>query len=241
MMKILLADPNEELRFALTNLLRQEHTALSCGSGTEVLDLLRREKPDLLVMDLVLSGIDGLSLLTQAREEGICPPVLVVSLFLHEHVMHALQKENVVYVMRKPCDLQVLLMRIRELAADVSPKLGFRPDPRDTVGAALFELSIPTSRLGFSNCREAVLMLHRDPGASLSKDIYPALAKAQGVSATSIEKNIRDAITDGYNRRNETAWRRFFPTAPDGTVPKPSNRRFLTTLAQLLLATAREA
>lgn len=240
MAKLLLVDPSEEIRFALTNLLRQDHTVLTCDRGDLALELLRQEQPDLLVTDLVLSGIDGLSLLALARQERICPPVLVVSSFLHDHVIRALHRENVVYLMRKPCDLQVLVGRIRELATDLSPRL-LGPDPRSVISTALFELSIATSRLGFANCREAVLMLREDPTASLSKDIYPALAEAQGVSGTSIEKNIRDAITDAYSRRNEAVWRRYFPIAPDGKVPKPSNRQFLSTLAQVLFAMTREA
>ena len=241
MVKLLIVDPSEEIRFTLTNLLRQDYTVLSCDSGDRALELLRREKPDLLVMELVLSGIDGLSLLTQARTEGICPPALVVSLFLHDHVIQALQKENVAYLMRKPCDLQALNGRIRELASDLSPRLALRPAPRNVISTALFELWVATSRLGFVNCREAILMLAENPTASLSKDIYPVLAEAQGVSATAIEKNIRDAITDAYNRRSEPVWRRYFPTAPDGRIPKPSNRLFLSTLAQVLFVMEQKA
>jgi len=239
--KLLLVDPSEEIRFALTNLLRQDYTVFSCASGDQALELLRRERPDLLVTDLVLSGIDGLGLLAQARQEGICPPVLVVSSFLHDHVIQALQRENVVYLMRKPCNLQVLVGRIRELTSNLTPRLLLRPDPRNVISAALFELSVAASRLGYANCREAILMLREDPTASLSKDIYPALAETQGVSGISIEKNIRDAITDAYNRRNEAVWRRYFSTAPDGKVPKPSNRQFLSTLARVLFAMTKEA
>lgn len=241
MAKLLIVDHSEEIRFALTNLLRQDYTVLACDSGDQALELLRREKPELLVMELVLSGIDGLSLLAQARAEGICPPALVVSLFLHDHVIQALQKENVAYLMRKPCDLQVLTLRIRELAADLSPRLVLRPDPRNVISTALFELGVAASRLGYANCREAILMLAENPTASLSKDIYPALAEPQGVSGTSVEKNIRDAIADAYNRRSEPVWRRYFPTAPDGRIPKPSNRLFLSTLAQVLFAVERHA
>lgn len=240
MIKILIADPSEEIRFVLGQMLETQYTILSCSTGDRALELLRLERPELLVLDLMLPEIDGLSLLCAARKEGICPPALVTSLFIHDHIINALQRENVVYLMRKPCNLDALTGRIRELAGELSPQILFRPDQRSVVTAALFELGIPASRIGCGNCREAVIMLKADPGASLSKEIYPALANAQGVSAGSIEKNIRDAITDGYNRRNDSVWRRYFPTAPNGQIPKPTNRQFLSTLAQVLFAIAKE-
>ena len=79
-----------------------------------------------------------------------------------------------------------------------------------------------------------------DPNASLSKEIYPALAKTQGGTATSVEKNIRDAIGYAYRNRNEAVWARYFPVAPNGQVPKPTNRAFLATLAQRLFAASRD-
>ena len=239
MAKLLIVDPSEEIRFVLTNLLRQEFEVFACATGDQALAVLRREKPDLLVTDLVLSGIDGLSLLSMARQEEICPPTLVVSTFLHDHVIQALQQENVVYLMRKPCELPVLTGRIRELAAAGSSQLLFRPDPRNVVSTALFELGMPASRLGYSNCLEAILMLRENPTASLSKEIYPILSEAQGVSAISVEKNIRDAIVDAYCHRSEAVWRRYFLPAPNGQIPKPTNRQFLSTLAQVLFAMER--
>ena len=241
MIKILIADPSEEYRFALTNLLQQDYTVLACSSGDQALELLRRERPDLLVMDLMLSGLDGLGLLAQARKEGLCPPALVSSLFLQDHIINALQKENVVYLVRKPCNLDALISRIRELTREAPASVFLSPDPRSVVNAALFELGIPAARLGCANCREAILLLRADPGASLSKEIYPAIAQRQGVSSTSVEKNIRDAIADGYSRRNEAVWRRYFPIAPDGRVHKPTNRQFLACMVQMLFEMAKEA
>lgn len=234
--KILIADPSVEFRFVLTKLLEKRYTVLSCGTGTQALELLRREKPDLFVMDLMLTGIDGLSLLSAARQEGLCPPTLVTSLFFHDHIINALQRENVVYLTRKPCNLEALTGRIRELAAELSPRLFVAPEPRSLVTSTLFELGVPANRIGYGNCREAILLLREDPNASLSKEIYPALAKSQGVSVGSIEKNIRDAISCAYNHRSDAVWARYFPAAPNGQIPRPTNRVFLSTLAQVLFA-----
>lgn len=234
--KILIADPSEEFRFVLTHLLEKHYTVLSCGTGLQALELLRSEHPDFFVMDMMLPGIDGLSLLDTARSEGLCPPTLVTSLFFQDHIVNALQRQNVVYLMSKPCDMEALVGRVEDLVAEFSPRLFFHPAPRSVVTAALFELGLPAKRIGYGNCREAILMLKEDPGALLSKEIYPALAKVQQVSSCSIEKNIRDAISYAYQNRNDAVWSRYFPVAPNGQIPKPTNRVFLTTLAERLFS-----
>src|SRR3954462_8948786 len=49
------------------------------GGGEVGLARLRHERPDVLVLDLMLPGLDGWSLIEQARAEGIGTPILVVS------------------------------------------------------------------------------------------------------------------------------------------------------------------
>ena len=48
------------------------------GAGEVGLARLRYERPDVLVLDLMLPGLDGWSLIEQARAEGIGTPIMVV-------------------------------------------------------------------------------------------------------------------------------------------------------------------
>src|SRR6266576_1217978 len=62
------------------------------GAGELGLARLRYERPDVVVLDLMLPGLDGWSLIEQARAEGIGTPILVVSARGTEHDrVHALQ------------------------------------------------------------------------------------------------------------------------------------------------------
>lgn len=234
--KILIADSNEEFRLSLSEELRPEYSVLSCGSGTQALELLRTQHPDFFVMDLMLPGIDGLSLLKTATAEDICPPVLVTTSFTRDHITAALQQFNVVYMMLKPCELFAISARIQELVMEFSPQLFFRPAPHSLVTTALFELSVAPDRIGFDNCRESILILKDNPRALLTKEVYPVLAKKHETSDIAVEKNIRDAISDAWSRRNEAVWRRYFSPAPNGQLAKPSNKVFLSTLAEALFS-----
>ena len=70
---VLLADANEEFRTMLREEIErsEEFTVVgSVGDGTEALALLAQRRPDLLVLDLMLPGMDGLTLLRQAQTQG---------------------------------------------------------------------------------------------------------------------------------------------------------------------------
>ena len=231
MTKILIVDSNEEFRRELAEGLRQFYSVRACGDGVAALEILRGDGADFLVMDLMLPGIDGLALLSAAQREGRCPPVLVCGLRFSPYVVQALQAFNVVYMSLKPCLIEVMIQRVRELVEVSAPQVLFRPATDTAVAAVLRELGMNTSRAGYYNCRDAILMLAEDPRLQVTKEIYPALGDWRAV-----EKNIRDAIQDAWNRRSEAVWRQYFRCAPNGQLPRPSNKVFLTTLAEVLFA-----
>lgn len=232
--KILIADNDPAFRLALSEALCKHFSVRCCSDGVQALEQLRMYQPDLLVLDLVLPELDGLSILHTAREEGICPQVFVVSSFLGHHVSNALQPYDVVYAVQKPCNVPALACRIEDLLDQFAPPLFLRPSPASQVSAALMELNVVSSRNGYHYCRQAILMLAENPSLQVTKCIYPSIAKEHGCQAASVEKAIRDTIAAAWDHRCDEIWRRYFPAAPNGQIPRPSNRMFLTTLAEVL-------
>src|SRR3954453_13002095 len=86
-------------------------------SGGEVgLARLRHERPDVLVLDLMLPGLDGWSLIEQARAEAIGTPIVVVSARGTEHDrVHALQIGADDYLV-KPFSMKELVARVEAAA-----------------------------------------------------------------------------------------------------------------------------
>ena len=86
---VLLADANEEFRSMLRARMEQseEYTvAGETGDGTEALGLIEQREPDLAVIDLVLPGTDGVSLLRQLRELRLRTRVIVLLGVLDGHL-----------------------------------------------------------------------------------------------------------------------------------------------------------
>ena len=118
-MKLLIADGNEEFRRALAAELQGAYHVRCCGDGKEALSLLRSFVPDVLVLDLMLPELDGISLLQSAASAGLCPMVLVTSRFYNDYILGALGELSVGYMMRKPCDIPATAARHGRPAASM--------------------------------------------------------------------------------------------------------------------------
>ena len=80
MSRILLVEDNEDLAFGLRNNLEIEGYEVEvAGNGTAGLDRARRARPDLLILDLMLPGLDGFRLLKSLREKDAVTPVLILT------------------------------------------------------------------------------------------------------------------------------------------------------------------
>ena len=78
--RILLIEDDESIADSIEyNLKKQGFSPLRAADGLEGLRLLRRTRPDLILLDLMLPGLDGWKLCEQARQEGFDMPVIILS------------------------------------------------------------------------------------------------------------------------------------------------------------------
>ncbi|MEW6517330.1 MAG: sigma-54 dependent transcriptional regulator [candidate division FCPU426 bacterium] len=81
-LKIVAIDDEPEICWLLTRILEEEgHLPLVADNGPEGLELVRRENPDLVFLDLRLPGMDGLEVLRQIREFDQDLMVIILSAF----------------------------------------------------------------------------------------------------------------------------------------------------------------
>ena len=80
MAKILVIDDEQGIRDLLDTLLRRKgYDVVLAESGQKGLDLFRRERPDVVVLDLKMPGMDGLAVLQQVRSLNPKQPVIVLT------------------------------------------------------------------------------------------------------------------------------------------------------------------
>jgi two-component system, OmpR family, alkaline phosphatase synthesis response regulator PhoP len=114
--KILIVEDEEEIRELVAyNLVKQGYLAIPAESGEEGLRLIRAEKPDLILLDLMLPGVDGLEvcrrLKRDAATEGI-PLIMLTAKGEETDIVAGLELGADDYL-TKPFSPRVLMARIR--------------------------------------------------------------------------------------------------------------------------------
>lgn len=232
--KLLIAEGSEEFRLALADALRGCYRISQCADGNQARELLRSVRPDVVVLDLMLPGMDGISLLQWAVERDIHPMVLATTRFANDYVLEAISELGVGYVLIKPCDLNGTIARIADLSARISAPVITQPNKRTQICNLLLALGIPTKLRGYSYLREAILLISEDPSQSITKVLYPEVARRCNCAPAHVERSIRSAIAAAWSRRDEHLWRLYFLPDDTGTVPRPSNGTFITRIADCL-------
>ena len=238
MKKLLIADAGEEFRMALQDYLCDRYIIQVCKEGNETLQLMESFRPDVVILDLLLPGVDGVTLLQKAAERGLCPTVLATTRFFSDYVLEAMERLAVGYVMVKPCELSAVAARLSDLmqreedACEVT-----KPDMRTVVDNVLRELSFQTHPRGYATLREALLETIRSPGQQVTKTLYPTIGKLCGGNAEQVEHAIRRVIHQAWTYRNQEVWDSYFGVGSDGKTTKcPTNKVFIMTVASRIVA-----
>lgn len=232
--KLLIADETEEFRAALEEALQGVYYVRTCRDGKEALSLLRSYKPDILVLDLMLPELDGISLLQSAIQAGLCPVVLATSLFINDYVLEATSRLGVGYLIRKPCDIRATAARICDLTQRLQRSPAVRQAPSSHVSNLLLSLGIPPKRDGYRYLREAIPMMAQNPTQSITKELYPAVGKLCHSDGNNVERSIRSAVGAAWERRDNRIWQLYFPPDASGQIPRPTNATFISRLADSL-------
>ena len=118
------------------------------------------------------------------------------------------------------------------MAEELQPPTVTLADPRTTVSNMLLRLGIPTKMRGYAFLREAVLVMAHDRTQSVTKELYPTVARRCGGNPLQVERTIRAAIHSAWDNRDESAWNQVFRTS--GPIPRPTNSTMISLLAEQL-------
>lgn len=238
--KLLIADGSEELCRALNDLLGQRYHICTCHSGDRAMELLRSFSPDVIYIDLMLPQIDGLAVLQTALQEGIRPAMLVSVGLQSPYIERALSRLQVDYVLKKPCSAKVIAGHIDEIAGAVHDSPVKASDLQTEIAGILVQLSFKNNLSGFRYVVSGLPLFAENPQQTVTKELYPAIAKLHGKTGEQVERAIRNAIDLAWQRRDDRIWRMYFAPAPDGSIPRPTNGQLLHTLMRQISGLQRD-
>ena len=132
MTTIVLADDHHIVRQGMRALLEAEpdfRLVGEAGDGLETVQLVERLRPDVLVLDLMMPGLNGLEVTRQVGKRSPQTQVVILSMHANEaYVLEALRNGAVGYVL-KDASVTELVQAVREVTAGrryLSPPLSER-------------------------------------------------------------------------------------------------------------------
>lgn len=241
---VLIADHSEEFCSQLTAQLQQNQGFQVIGTacdGEQALRMVTERKPDILVLDMMLPKLDGISILKALAAQERRPAVLATSGFITDYVASTAAGLGARYLMLKPCDLSAIAERLEEIRGAAAPRQlpTRRPDKAGIealVTGIIHEIGVPAHIKGYQYLREAIIIAVNDMDVinAITKVLYPQVAKTFQTTPSRVERAIRHAIEVAWDRGDLDTLQRFFGYTVSNTKGKPTNSEFIALIADKL-------
>ena len=226
------------------------------GDGAEALVEIKKNTPNILLMDVMLPSLDGFALIENIQNSTSIikkPKIIVVSSLTHEGFITKAMQLGVSYFMIKPIDEKVLLDRINEISnldkTVVSTYINKETNVEnmsakykakileEKITNIFITVGIPAHIKGYHFLREAIKLAIDTPEIinSITKKLYPAIAERFDTSPSKVERAIRHAIEVAWNRGKIENINSLFGLRVYNSNEKPTNGEFIALVADKML------
>lgn len=205
-------------------------------NGNEVIDYLKtNEDIDIIFLDFIMPGMDGIAILEAMKKEKIQKKVIVLSSFLEDYALKMIKKYHVDYYMLKPVSLDSLEQRAIDLLKSSDVK-EVSEDLELKTSELLHNLGVPSQIKGYQYLREGILLLYQNTDfiGGITRNLYPEIARRHDTTASRVERAIRHAIEVSWNRGDYSIMTKLFGHSIDFDRAKPTNSEFLVTISDAL-------
>lgn len=223
MRKMLIADSSRTTAEALANYFCKKYETAICTDGETALKMLGSFAPDILIVNLSLPGIDGITLL----QKTVCRPGVIMAILDYpaEYAYMPLMELGVGAIMLKPFAGSAVASHLAALEAQQN----MGPVSRAT--GYLRTLGIASHLDGYQQLRVGIPLFAQDPSQRVCKELYANIATVCGNRTTKqVERSMRSAIKTAWKRRDDAVWDQYFPE----TDSCPTNKAFISRLAEKL-------
>ena len=243
---VILLESNAAVLGQLETALRESNdfTVLHAGDdGDKGISVLLNEKPDLVIVGTFIKGTDGFGVIRTTRKTWPDTKIVAVGMPNDELIERALA-EGVSYYLVKPFSVPNAIERFREIVKDKAEHIQEsavnkrRPvTVEEKISEIFISIGIPPHIKGYGYLREGIKMTIERPYVinSVTKELYPSIAKKFSTSASKVERAIRHAIEVAWNRGLIDAINAIFGARIYLGTEKPTNSEFIALVADKLI------
>lgn len=232
--------------------------------GFEAVDLILQNSPDIAILDIIMPHLDGLGVLEKIAASNMekKPLFIVLSAVGQDKITQRALALGAEYYIVKPFDMDVLVNRIRQLkdstyiptvSTSLSSSISLHKSDSYTekkpvhisntsrsleveVTNIMHEIGVPAHIKGYQYLRDAIMMVVKDLDVinSITKLLYPSIAKEYNTTPSRVERAIRHAIEVAWSRGQVEAIDALFGYTVNIGKGKPTNSEFIAMIADKL-------
>lgn len=215
--RVLIADSYPDEAEQLKKELSGKYNVISVrDNGVDTLDDIIKLKPDLVVIDLMLSEIDGIGVIEKCREliePDKIPAFIALTMLENRELMECIRRLKVDYCMMKPFQAGILAERISQMIRIRSVNNDIQKNEKALHGRSKRMCSM----CGTNDVQRQLL--------------YPEIAKKCKTTTSSVERAIRHAIDIVWIKGNQELLKEIFGTFVMEGQERPTNSQFIAAVA----------
>lgn len=212
-------------------------------NGEAVLDELRRNNYDVIVMDVFLQTIDALGVLLRLKDMNPKrkPAIIIESSMNNPSIENEFIRNGANAYLIKPVSPNVLISKIKAIAENrYKNALMFtntKPDNEVMVTDILNNMAVSIKMKGYRYLRYAIVSAIENPELlnGITTELYPYVANRYAASATCVERDIRTAINSAWKNGDIIAFSRYFGYNRTTRNKAPTNAEFIARIVDEIL------
>ncbi len=238
---VLIADDNGNLTHELAAYINMQPDMTApavAENGEEAWGLIKELKPDVLILDMVMPKLDGMSVLKRMKNISPKPVIIAYSVSALQKTIETASNLGADYYLLKPQSCETVADTIRELtkpetAASASSSQKKEVDLEALVTEFIHELGVPAHIKGYQYIRTAIMMVveNMDMLNYITKQLYPDIAHAYNTTASRVERAIRHSIEVAWTRGKPETMNEIFGYTIHTGKGKPTNSEFIAMVA----------
>lgn len=209
-------------------------------NGTDGYQLMRAVRPDVVIIDFLVSGLDAVGFLRLLQNEymPLKPIVIVNSVAMLSSMLSAAREHGADYFMTKPQPYSEVCNTIIDLVSVGATEEHTKEAPDDSLEVKitrfLHYMGVPAHLNGYMYIRSSLKRAIADLGSviPITRKLYPDLAEEYHKSPECIERSIRHAIKVSWERGNKKIIHDIFGYSADTTyLGCPTNSEYIAMVA----------
>ena len=235
---ILVADDTEEIGKACEKELKAlGYDVVVCRrEGDDVIKNVESRHFDAVLLDVFMAGCDGIEVIQYINENLAKPPLIftmsgVTAPAFEEQII----KSGADFHFIKPIRAELVSKRIEQfISRSGDNRIPFSASSLEAlVSDIMRQIGVPAHIKGYQYLRTSIILCVNDSEmlGSVTKVLYPTVAKQYGTTASRVERAIRHAIEVAWNRGDVDVLSSFFGYTIQAERGKPTNSEFIAMIA----------